>query len=279
MPVDILMNQNRLNLANEETYLCNKNTARCLRCDFHTHTPASHDTIALNGVTESDWLSAFMKKNIDLVAVTDHNTAAWIDPLKREYSRMKRSSYAGFRDLLLLPGVEITSSEGIHLLAVFPPSEGSSIITQLLDNIGSPKESRGDAFCHATACFLDIISIIIFMGGTPIPAHIDRKRGKGLFNLDFHTLQKIISSDLIHVVESIGNESDWPGQLSKNPFSWMVISGSDCHSMSLTEPYSRFPGCISTMILIPDFSPDTVWPGLFAEKNDVIRDIPDYYRE
>ena len=53
---------------------------RWLKCDLHTHTPASCDTPEMNGVTESEWLSAFMKNRIDLVAITDHNTGRWIDP-------------------------------------------------------------------------------------------------------------------------------------------------------------------------------------------------------
>jgi predicted metal-dependent phosphoesterase TrpH len=62
--------------------------------DFHNHTPKSDDygkgpnQVALKARTERDWLLDFMAKDIDCVAVTDHNSGEWIDSLKTELSRM-----------------------------------------------------------------------------------------------------------------------------------------------------------------------------------------------
>ena len=84
--------------------------------DFHTHTPASLDTWwAKSGVDLSPeaWLLRYMEAGIDCVAVTDHNSGAWIDGLKSAYKRMRTdaengSAPDGFRELTLFPGVELS---------------------------------------------------------------------------------------------------------------------------------------------------------------------------
>ena len=62
--------------------------ARWWKFDPHTHTPASQDygkgpdQASEKGVAPRDWLLGFMRAGIDCVAVTDHNSGQWIDPLK-----------------------------------------------------------------------------------------------------------------------------------------------------------------------------------------------------
>ena len=70
--------------------------ARWWRFDFHTHTPASRDFLegsdqqVKDEVTPTLWLQKFMEKKIDCVAITDHNSGAWIDKLKEEQDELKR---------------------------------------------------------------------------------------------------------------------------------------------------------------------------------------------
>ena len=57
--------------------------ARWWKFDFHTHTPASNaDFNNRDEITPESWLKAFMKKEIDCVAITDHNSGEWIDALR-----------------------------------------------------------------------------------------------------------------------------------------------------------------------------------------------------
>ena len=98
--------------------------ARWWRFDFHTHSPASYDygkgpdQEALSKRSPRQWLLDFMAADIDCVAVTDHNTAGWIDKLKSEYKALEREQPHGFRELHLFPGVELTVHGGAHLLAI-----------------------------------------------------------------------------------------------------------------------------------------------------------------
>ena len=53
-----------------------------------------------------------MRAEIDCVAITDHNTGAWIDQVKKELSLMENNHPQGFRPLYLFPGVEISVHGG-----------------------------------------------------------------------------------------------------------------------------------------------------------------------
>ena len=75
--------------------------ARWWKFDFHTHTPASFDTHAWqqakgerSEVTPEKWLLKFMAAEIDCVAITDHNSGAWIDSLKASYQQMHQQALA-----------------------------------------------------------------------------------------------------------------------------------------------------------------------------------------
>ena len=106
--------------------------ARWRKFDFHTHTPASSDYPDPDTVTPQDWLLGFMRAGIDCVAITDHNSGEWIDPLKAALQELKEASHPEFQPLHLFPGVELTASGGTHVLAIFDPSKGSSDISHLL---------------------------------------------------------------------------------------------------------------------------------------------------
>ena len=58
--------------------------------DFHTHTPASVD-FSDRELTPEDWLKAFMEKEIDCVAITDHNSGEWIDRLKHTLKELQEN--------------------------------------------------------------------------------------------------------------------------------------------------------------------------------------------
>lgn len=247
---------------------------RWLRCDLHTHTPVSCDTPEMNGVSETEWLTSFMKHRIDLVAITDHNTGRWIDSLKHAYSNMKCNNSSFFRPIILIPGVEITTADGIHLLALFDLKATTSFIEDFLTLLGSPVETRGDSSCIAGIGTFAIIKLIIAHGGLAIPAHIDRKRGKGLLNLEPGLLIPILESNEIQVVESLSERAGWP-PCGKT---WRVVAGSDSHMLSSEDPYSRFPGCIYTKIFMKSGALQDLVQALGRPKG-ICRVIPEHYIE
>ncbi len=81
--------------------------SRWYRFDFHNHTPASAD-YADNTLTDREWLLSYMRRQVDAVVISDHNTGAKIDSLKAELQRMTldagEGGLEGFRPLTLFRG-------------------------------------------------------------------------------------------------------------------------------------------------------------------------------
>ncbi|MBF0178980.1 MAG: AAA family ATPase [Magnetococcales bacterium] len=158
--------------------------SRWWKFDFHTHTPASLDTPWHQkniGLSHQDWLLKYMKAEIDCVAVTDYNSGAWIDPLKENYNRMKLQADQGqppigFRELTIFPGVEISVSGGVHLLAIFDPGATTRTITGLLGAVGY-RGSEGDCDAVTSRSPNEVMDEILRSGGIPIPAHADAADG------------------------------------------------------------------------------------------------------
>src|SRR3954465_14150716 len=89
--------------------------SRWWRVDLHTHSPASHDFKPATDRDAKDWaawVSAEKSAALDAVAVTDHNTAQGVDALQKAATVVTGAP-------VILPGVEITASDGTHLLFVF----------------------------------------------------------------------------------------------------------------------------------------------------------------
>lgn len=95
--------------------------SRWYKFDFHNHTPASDD-YREPGVTDREWLLAYMRQQVDGVIISDHNSGARIDSLKSELQQMARDAQTGdlpgYRPLTLFPGVELTATGNVHILAV-----------------------------------------------------------------------------------------------------------------------------------------------------------------
>jgi predicted metal-dependent phosphoesterase TrpH len=108
------------------------NGARWWKFDFHSHTPKSDDygkgpeQEALKRRTPEEWLLDYMRAGIDCVAVTDHNTGAWIDELKEALQGLESAGHTDVRELHLFPGVELSVNGGVHLLAIFDPGENAT---------------------------------------------------------------------------------------------------------------------------------------------------------
>ena len=159
--------------------------ARWWAFDFHTHTPASSDygkgsnQKTLKQITPEDWLLAFMRANVDCVAVTDHNSGEWIDRLKMALDAMATSANPpnGYRPLTLFPGVEITANGGTHVLAIFDASASSLDIVRLLTKVDY-NGIYGDSDVAADKSVIDVIREIRNAGALPILAHAESPSGK-----------------------------------------------------------------------------------------------------
>lgn len=222
--------------------------AQWWKFDFHTHTPASTDTYwAKSNATLSpdDWLLRYMAAEVDCIAITDHNSGAWVDPLKAAYAAMKQradavNAPAGFREITLFPGVELSVHGGFHLLAIFDPSATTGDIDTLLGQVRYDG-TKGDSDGVTRNGAVEVIRAVLDAGGIPIPAHADRQgnSGKALLavrqgtrecHLDANSVRQAMDTEDLLAVEWEDMTHPLPSCVEKAAGNLARVLGSDCHS-------------------------------------------------
>ena len=226
------------------------NGSRWWKFDFHSHTPASgdygkgSDQTTLEHRTQKGWLLDFMRKGIDCVVVTDHNSGAWISGLKQELSTMVSEQPDGYWELVLFPGVEISVNGGIHLLAILDPSKTTSDIDSLLGAAGF-SGTKGSSDAVTTKSLSEVVAAIEQAGGVAIPAHVDATNG--LFQLAGTTLHQALVNEAIFAMELRNPAYQKPQSYLDKKLSWTEILGSDSHHPSGNEG-QRYPGSHFTWV-------------------------------
>ena len=137
--------------------------SRWYKFDFHNHSPASND-YKMPDITPKDWLLAYMRQQVDCVVISDHNSGAWIDILKDELENMSKIASTGelpeFRPLTLYPGVEMTATGNVHILAVLHTQSTSTDVERLLAQCNNSCPIPRDALNHQLVLQLGPAGII-----------------------------------------------------------------------------------------------------------------------
>lgn len=169
---------------------------RWFRVDLHIHTPASED-YADKDVTFLDILREAERRGLDVIGFTDHNTIAGYETVFDEIEFLERLEARGrlneqeqaelneYRRLLskitLLPGFELTTSYGSHVLGLFSPDMPDCIsrIKAILNELGVPydKMQLGTTSVPGTCAHLEAYKIIHEAGGIVVAAHINTPTG------------------------------------------------------------------------------------------------------
>lgn len=138
------------------------------KCDLHLHTPASLCFKDRN-VTPEEWVTAAIDKGLNCVAVTDHNTAAWIDEIK---------AAAKDTQLTVFPGVELTCGDAkVHLLILFDKDKGKQDVEDFIRDAGIEREKFGQQDAHSPKNADDVFKLALERKAICIPAHIDEFNG------------------------------------------------------------------------------------------------------
>ena len=224
--------------------------SRWWKFDLHTHTPASRDTpwhVQSLSLSPEDWLLKYMVAEIDCVAVTDHNSGTWIDTLKTTYAGMKAQADqgqapAGFRELTLFPGVEISAQGGVHVLALFGPEATTGDVDTLLGRVGYAG-TKGDSDAETSQSLQHVIQAVLDSGAIPIPAHVDSAKGLLRVNpgtrecaLSAHMVQQALAVDGLLAVEWCDLSNPWPQALESEANRFAQVLGSDCHTFRGSNP-------------------------------------------
>lgn len=161
--------------------------------DLHIHSCLS--PCADDDMTPANICGMAHIKGLDAIAVTDHNTARNLPYVKEA---------ADYYGLILLPGMEVTTREEVHLLGYFPTVEAAmeagEVFSSHLPPIPNNPKFFGNQFIRNTddeivgeetrmligATDLDLqecTEVIRSFGGVAVPAHINRGSNGLLVNL------------------------------------------------------------------------------------------------
>lgn len=170
------------------------NGFRWIRADLHIHTPASED-YAEPAVSYLDILREAERRELEIIAFTDHNTVHGYERFQREIEFLHTLEAAGrltteeqerlleYRRLLqkitILPGFEFTSHYGAHILGIFSPDQPLSIIEATLIQLGVPADviKQGTCSIPDTRHVTDAYDAIARAGGLVIAAHVNGPNG------------------------------------------------------------------------------------------------------
>lgn len=137
------------------------------KLDLHTHTPASK-CYRFKEHAPEQIVQAALNRELSAIAITDHNTAEWIDRIQ---------AVAGDTSLVVFPGVEVSTNEGFHVLAIFDPGVDQRHVESFLGAIDIKPEDYGQSECFCKKSVYELVDTIHGRNGLAILAHIDQPKG------------------------------------------------------------------------------------------------------
>ncbi|MFW6022685.1 MAG: PHP domain-containing protein [Halanaerobiaceae bacterium] len=164
-------------------------------CDLHIHSCLSPCADIL--MTPGNIIKKAVEVGLDIIAITDHNSAGNIEAALK---------IAKNTDLILIPGIEVASSEEVHLLCFFsapePLLDFEDILQKAMPDIENDEENFGyqiltdenDEFIAKEEKLLavasdlsveEIVNCVNDLGGIVIPSHVDRPYNSILGQLGF----------------------------------------------------------------------------------------------
>ena len=184
-------------------------------------------------------LEQAVQKGLNLISITDHNT------VQHSILACKLSEGIPIR---VIPGVELTSREEVHLLAYFPNVDALLKIEKEIDNYLPEKKNNSKVFGNqlyydlkgeiigiddvlrqvALNIGLDnLVEFIHSIEGIAVPAHIDKNRFSLLSQLGF--LDREANFDAVEISKFKWRKEKF--QLGNTWSDFPVIAGSDSHGV------------------------------------------------
>lgn len=206
--------------------------------DLHIHT-------VLSSCAEVEMLPPLIVRRalelgLGLIAITDHNAAANCEAVMRA---------AQGTGLAVLPGMEVQTSEEVHVLCLFDTAEQAltwqGIVYNHLPDLPNPEEAFGSQFVvdadgdyvrtetrlllTSTDLPLDeVVRRVVQLGGIAVPAHVDRPSFSLLANLGL--VPPGLDSPALELFRHTAADEArrrWP-ELQRWPLYW----SSDSHQLS-----------------------------------------------
>ncbi len=220
-----------------------------VRADLHVHTclsPCGDDQMRATAIVEQAG-----KAGLDMIGICDHNSAENVSAV------MSAGARTG---LAVIPGMEVTSREEVHILGLFGATEGLMDLQNVVyENL--PGENDQEAFgsqlvIDETDCVVgtnnklligattlsveQVVGAIHQFGGLAIASHIDRERFGIIGQLGF--IPEGLGLDAVEVSNASLREWD---------YAYPVVASSDAH-------YLEDVGRNSTCFVVEEASFDEI---------------------
>ncbi len=206
--------------------------------DLHIHSalsPCGDEDMTPNNIVNMARL-----KGLNMIAVTDHNTCGNVRAVME---------VAG-EDILVIPGMEIESSEEVHILGYFPNIEAAEKMEELIRRNSTMVKNRPEIFGRqlylnaedeivgeeerllvmaSGLTSKEVFYLVRELGGVPVPAHIDRTSYSMVSNLGF--LPPELEITAVEITKN--NRKEW----EKDYPEMVCLTGSDAHYLGdIAEP-------------------------------------------
>lgn len=283
-----------------------RNGKRWIRADLHIHTPASED-YADPSSSYLDILQEAERRELELIAFTDHNTVAGYEQMRREIEFLntlaqanrltpeEETRLAEYNRLLaritVLPGFEFTTHYGAHVLGLFSPTRPVSLIEATLLQLGIPDEhlKRGMCSIPNTRHVTEAYEIIARNGGIVIAAHANGPSGVITETLRMGTSGQsrvaATQSPHLHALEFINFYTDhekftspafYNGKTEHYDRRMFCVQGSDAHRLRRTSgstPEGHYHGIGDRYVelAMPDNSFESLKALLTSQEFDRVR--------
>ncbi|MEG2381301.1 MAG: PHP domain-containing protein [Oscillospiraceae bacterium] len=214
--------------------------------DLHIHSALS--PCGDNDMTPNNIVNMARLKGLNIIAVTDHNSCGNVGAVIQ----------AAGDDLLILPGMEIETSEEVHVLCYFPTlpkaNDMWNIIKKNMNSLKNRPEIFGNQYymnsndeivgeeenllvSATNLTIYDVINHAKECGGVAVPAHIDRASYSVLANLGF------IPPDLSVKTVEITNAN--VEKLKPKYSQYGIITNSDAHYLGDISEANHFLDIVS----------------------------------
>lgn len=211
---------------------------KIFRLDLHIHTTLSPCT-ELGEMTPRVIVKAAIEKGLDMIAICDHNSS-------RNTAATIRAAHGS--SVKVIPGLEITSSEEVHVLGLFPSVDEAQLAQEevyarlagvndeqaigyqvVVDEFDMVEDMEQAMLIGATTLNIyKVVDLIHKLGGLAIASHIDRP-GFGILSqlgfipddLKFDALEISRHSDIETAGKKLAQSQDCP-----------LVTSSDAHYIS-----------------------------------------------
>ena len=234
------------------------------RADLHIHTCLS--PCADIQMTPSAIVKIAAERSIDIIAVTDHNSAENVNSVIKA---------AENSDLTVLAGMEVTSSEEAHILALFDNTDSAvklqdTVYERLLPGENDEKRFGEQIVVNeknevlsfnkriliaATSLTAEsIVSITHSLGGISIASHIDRETFGLISQLGF--IPDTLKLDALEISPQTDRKKAEDSYNDYRSFAW--VSSSDAHYLDdigkrTTRLYMRDPSFSEIILAIRNY--------------------------